>query len=402
MEPIERISSEQAPLLPLTRVKPTEYIPHIQRESCWRRSKVGVNKCLTITGIIAVTLLTIWSTYSIVTELRKRKSVAWSSVELGFEGVALILGCMAAGVYTYMRYKHPHLLGLTESNFNPVKLLNSDKDFNPLIDDVLKELEGTQIYQYWIGIHPNINIKEHLQKSLNRGVCYGTTCQMLQMMSQHHSLNSSELIDRLDVKKVVFYQVLGNMIHDIIKEMKKQNVSDIYPAVIKIVSDSNLVNQHLIPLSDICLNYLFTPIFWNVSIPGNNLIEKKAMILVLDLDDSEDMHKSFKAFIEENSRLYGSSSHVVAGTIGLIENALQVKNKPHSAHSIFYQYDQGKCRFFDYATAYKGFYDVDKPEELTSTLLKHINLAWSKYEYKKIVVSLHFIPKAKVEYGTFV
>lgn len=250
-----------------------------------------------------------------------------------------------------------------------------------------------------------------LYKQLPSGVCYGFTMALLSLMPTHSKCECDELIDKVNIEKIVYFQTLQSILVDYsnnsklreilirfvsrpaIEITKKDTMDDLFFKILGLQTRSQLGYFHT-GLKLISVATLSTTLY-ELFFEGYRAFQDRYAGLA---GSSSDVRPTLPSSMEDFKNL---SEYSLAGGIHLHEmNEDITDGKEKFDHELFWQISSGNeadeliCRFHDSGCTLAGFYRFSDPESFIEGLANHIIHAWPKYANGAVKITYAFIPLA--------
>lgn len=403
-------------------------LPHTRSSFCSRKVKVFMG--------LGCTLLPLVSFGNYVC-FRDFTNNGMNGLEIGMcsilTGIDLsILGgtCVLAVCVRKIKKLFPHIGhhqgSLIESlhDYNTVfEFIDNPETGIPLVNTCIDSLKEQNLLDVWLRVKGYKDAKEALDptiKRLQKGLCKGYTIALVNLMRYGHNASSQDLLKKLKVKEIVFFQFWHDAIYDIRwdKDGRERFTKEVTSAfdLNKFKTGTKEYNQALLNMTSLdfvlfyylnkckllSMNIESTFFYQNddlFEITSNPRDLQKYVNTTLE-NFSNDIQNGYGFGFSKTLKKEDESRYTTAGSIDFelsneISNdkskleedekeAVRLKKRNKYSHSLFFQFRNGVYRFNDFGSKFPGFYEFHTQHEFFEGLLKHIQSRGYKYGFLQI------------------
>ncbi len=347
-------------------------------ESCVEKVKRLSLRAINIGSAAGLATLTTYFTYNNIKDIVKYGA----SSPIGIISIVLLsieVTCICAASLCIIKIRHLFpLLRHHQEKALDTKAIDDEKKCLPLIQNCFTKMEEYSFFAEWLKIENYENsaaAETAMWNHLKKGMCAGHALDLLTQMMEHSNDKSEDLVKRMDIEKVIYFQILEHIICTIFRDRGK-------------VDSANLILSSPIRQGDIlAINNRLSWHLQQYDTDDINIINKEIILHINE--DADFMREKFLKCVAFTS----SKDKVLAGTISLLP-----KNLDESYHALFFQCGGGFYRYYDSSSNMPGFFEFRDINTFFETLVKHVKKWGTRWgtdseKWEELVFKVLFISK---------
>lgn len=363
--------------------------------------------------------------------------------------VVLLGACAAGGSYCYFKKKmikefphHQYYQGnLVKISLTYLfrQMKSTDEDVSEYcLQNAFESLEKLGLLNEYMNVRNFSNYGEAtkvLRKEMSRGLCFGHSFAMVNLMVKDGIKDSQSLISKLEFNDIFFFQFLLHVVYDLRNKSDKlpikifQDVEPYFKRYQYFAKDcdqtiKNKIGNHFLNIYftfmilanqcgkvkfDLDRTYFSVENFIEISQDPEKFREYFTKS-ILQFKDSMKTGKAFSLGLEETEN-QDNTKRVLCGFITIAEKKENFEKRAHEkkeqeekktekeerkAHALFFQFNKGLYRFQDSGSLLSGFFQFPTQEEFFIGLSQHLQ-TWSYFKDGFLQITLLSVPVEKPE-----
>jgi hypothetical protein len=265
------------------------------------------------------------------------------------------------------------------------------------IHNCFNELEQKKLFEPWLKckkFETREEASQFMYNRLNKGTCYGHSMALLAMMRTDYDAASKNLMDKLELQKIVYFQFMVEILIDLMNHNGWDDLFNAFPVQKKLGMKYSENTESITSYT-----------FWLLALL--NLGSRKilfyesnyASVATMDSTALEEFFRDPFAKMDEmqnTNRSKSAKGLTIAGIITLREDGEpeigEDGDDKRVAHALFFQFSEKHYRFHDSGCSLPGFFEFNTKDQFFENLMNHVK-SWPQFKNGSLRVTVLGIPQ---------